>query len=210
MAPGLVWGINSDVDIIWITSLLYTGVQYTSQCRCCTILTVFHWLLLQVQEPTVTSSHFTYSPVLLWHGLWGYIHFTHYHYSLYPASLWKLHSCLDHYWAWLGDGCPCKLCMPSMDFARSMPAHAQQQMPPGLPGWAHWGAHYLYDSHQSQGCGAAVPFLPASSWALWTPLRAQFASLRTRVLKSPTSPSLSIQISDTLGLKHTQCTVNHS
>lgn len=176
MAPGLVWGINSDVDIIWITSLLYPGVQYTNQCSCCIIFTVFHWLLLQVQEPTVTFSHFTNSPVLLWHGLSGYIHFTHYRYSLYPASLWKLHSCLDHYWAWLGDGCPCKLCMPSMDFAWSMPVHAQQQTPPGLPGWAHWGARYLYDSHQSQGYGfsksCSVPWgcCPLPPFILLSPL----------------------------------------
>jgi len=49
-APCLLWGINTDVDIILITSSLYTTVVPP--------FSVFHCFLLRVQESVFTFSHF--------------------------------------------------------------------------------------------------------------------------------------------------------
>lgn len=88
------------------------------------------------------------------------------------------------------------------------------------PGWAHWGAHcYLYNSHQSQGHTSSKPCpvpwgcCPISPCILLSPLNpasCTVCQLKDQSAEVPPSPSLPIQISDTLGLKHTQCTVNHS
>lgn len=154
-------------------SLLSCTQEYTSQCSCCTIFTVFYWFLLQVQESMVTFSHFLYSPVLLWHGFSGYIHFTH---IIIPCILLHSENCTA---AWiipeqgLEMDVPANCaCLPWISPGVCQPCPAADASTTGQDG--HTGVPTaIYTTHTNhkgtvppnpaQFPGAAVPFLPTPS-----------------------------------------------
>lgn len=199
--PGLVWGINSDVDIIWITPPLYTEVHYTSQCSCCTIFTLFHcFFYYRSRNP---QSLLVTSPALLCcFGTVFQVTFIS-HTTIIPCILLHFGNCTA---AWVitehgleMDVFAICVCLPWIS-----PGNGPCQPVPSRrclqdrPGWAPWGAPAIYTIHThhkgliplnpAQSPGTAVPFLPTSPWALWTPLCAQFVSSRTGVLKPPRFP----------------------
>lgn len=164
-------GINSDVDIIWITSLLYTGVHQLAQ-----LLHYFHSVLLVFVTGPGIHGHLQSLPLLSCAALaWFFrLHSFHtYHYSLYPVSLWKLHS------AWiipeqgLEMDVPANCeCLPRISPGVCQPCPAADASTTGQDG--HTGVptaiYTIHTNHKgtvppnpAQFPGAAVPFLPTPS-----------------------------------------------
>lgn len=190
MASGLVWGINSDVDVIWITTPASAVVALFSQC-----FIVFYYRSRNPQSPLVTS------PTLLccFGTVFQVIFISHT--TIIPHILLHFGNCSV---AWIitehgldMDVLATCACLPWISPGVCQPVPSRR-CPQGWPGWHPGVPTAIYTIHTNhkgwippnpaQFPGAAVPFLPLILLSPLNPTLCTLCQLKAQSVAVPPFP----------------------